>query len=180
LIWFQYLNESEYFFTWNDFSEALLLRFGLAYDESMILWRQLLGSDRLLLSLFTKLNLRYFPTDWKIYLKSTNWVVLLSGLKDDIRLPLRLLSPQNLNKAFAIAKIQEECVLNSRRTSKFNSYTNLNWQNNRSNMTSDAKVEVGYKRDNSSSVVPRSNIPIQKLSSAQMEDRRKKRVVLHL
>jgi hypothetical protein len=85
-----------------------------------------------------------------------------------------------LNKAFAIAKIQDECVLNSRRTSKFSSYTNMNWQNNRSNMASNAKVEVGYKRDNSSSVVPRSNIAIQKLLSAQMEDRRKKRVVLHL
>jgi formyltetrahydrofolate synthetase len=104
----------------------------------------------------------------------------LSGLKDDIRLPLRIWSPHNLNKAFAMAKIQEESVLNSKRTSKFSSYMNMNWQNNRSNMVSDAKVEVGYKRDNSFSVVPRSNIPIQKLSSAQMEDRRKKRVVLHL
>jgi hypothetical protein len=41
-------------------------------------------------------------------------------------------------------------------------------------MASDAKVKVGYKRYNSSSVVPRSNILIHKLSGAQMEDRRKK------
>jgi hypothetical protein len=34
-------------------------------------------------------------------------------------------------------------------------------------MASDAKVKVGYKRYNSSSVVPRSNILIHKLSGAQ-------------
>jgi hypothetical protein len=32
---FQDSNESEYFFTWSDFSEALLLRFGPAYDDPM-------------------------------------------------------------------------------------------------------------------------------------------------
>jgi hypothetical protein len=139
----------------------------------MILWRQLLGSGRLLLSLY-KTKFEVLSNRLKNLSEKYKLTCFLSGLKDEIRLPLRLMNPQNLNNAFAMAKIQEECVLNSRRTSKFSSYTNLNWQNNRSNMASDAKLEVGYKRDNSSSMVSRSNISIQKLSSAQMEDRRKK------
>jgi hypothetical protein len=35
LIWFQDSKDSGYFPTWNDFSKALLLRFGPAYDDPM-------------------------------------------------------------------------------------------------------------------------------------------------
>jgi hypothetical protein len=35
LIWFQDSKDFGYFPTWNDFSEALLLRFGPAYDDPM-------------------------------------------------------------------------------------------------------------------------------------------------
>lgn len=52
----------------------------------------------------------------------------LSGLKDEITLPLKLLSPLNLDRAFAMAQMQES-VLNFRKTSKFSSYKNLNLQN---------------------------------------------------
>jgi len=69
----------------------------------------------------------------------------LNGLKDDIRLPLRLLSPQNLNNVFAMAKIQEWGVLNFRRTSKFSTYTNSNWQNSKGVMNDDAKLEGGSR-----------------------------------
>jgi hypothetical protein len=171
LIRFQDLDESGYFSTWNDFSEALLLRFGPAYDDPMEAITRLRQTSTVTLY---KTQFEVLSNRLKNLSEKYKLGCFLSGLKDDIRLPFRLLSPQNLNKAFAMAKIQEECVLNSRRTLKFSSYTNLNRQNNRSNMASDAKVEVRYKRDKFSSVVPRSNIPIQKLSSAQMEDRRKK------
>jgi len=69
----------------------------------------------------------------------------LNGLKDDIRLPLRLLSPQNLNNAFTMAKIQEGGVLNFRRTSKFSTCTNSNWQNSKGVMDGDAKLEGGSR-----------------------------------
>ena len=39
----------------------------------------------------------------------------LSGLKDEIRLPVRMLVPMSLNEAFRLAKIQEEYLLSSRR-----------------------------------------------------------------
>ena len=32
----------------------------------------------------------------------------LSGLKDEVRLPVKMLNPKNLNGAFGLAKIQEE------------------------------------------------------------------------
>ena len=39
----------------------------------------------------------------------------LSGLKDEIRLPVRILVPKTLNEAFGLAKIQEEYVNSSRK-----------------------------------------------------------------
>jgi hypothetical protein len=46
----------------------------------------------------------------------------LSGLRDDIRLPLRMLKPQDLNEAFGLAKIQEEYVLSTRRSYRPSGY----------------------------------------------------------
>ncbi|XP_075666089.1 uncharacterized protein LOC142635932 [Castanea sativa] len=37
----------------------------------------------------------------------------LSGLKDEIRLPVRMLNPQSLNAAFGLAKIQEEYLISA-------------------------------------------------------------------
>ncbi|XP_075636505.1 uncharacterized protein LOC142608698 [Castanea sativa] len=42
----------------------------------------------------------------------------LSGLKDEIRLSVRMLNPQSLNAAFGLAKIQEEYVMSCRRNVK--------------------------------------------------------------
>lgn len=42
----------------------------------------------------------------------------LSGLRDEIRLPVRMLNPQSLNAAFGLAKIQEEYIMASRRSIK--------------------------------------------------------------
>ena len=39
----------------------------------------------------------------------------LSGLKDEIRLPVRSLVPESLNEAFGLATIQEEYLLSSRK-----------------------------------------------------------------
>ena len=47
--------------------------------------------------------------------KSHKLNFFLSGLKDEIRLPVRMLVPKSLNKAFRLAKIQEEYLLSSRR-----------------------------------------------------------------
>lgn len=44
----------------------------------------------------------------------------LSGLKDEIRLPVKMLSLINLSATFGFAKIQEEYIMTSRRTWKHN------------------------------------------------------------
>lgn len=42
----------------------------------------------------------------------------LSGSKDEILLPIRMLNPINLSTAFGLAKIQKEYILTSRKTWK--------------------------------------------------------------
>ena len=52
----------------------------------------------------------------------------LSGLKDEIRLPMRILNPQSLNVAFGLAKIQEEYVFSCKKSAKFSQETRiLSW-----------------------------------------------------
>jgi len=36
----------------------------------------------------------------------------MGGLKEEIRLPVRMFNPKNLVDAYALARIQEECVMN--------------------------------------------------------------------
>lgn len=40
----------------------------------------------------------------------------LSGLRDEVRLPVRMFNPTTLNDAFELAKIQEQYVSSSRRS----------------------------------------------------------------
>ena len=42
----------------------------------------------------------------------------LSGLKEEIRLPVKMFNPQNLSTAFSLAKIQEEYLNASRKGTK--------------------------------------------------------------
>jgi hypothetical protein len=104
----------------------------------------------------------------------------LGGLKDEIRYPLRLLNHTNLNVAFSMAKIQEECVLSARKSTRFSNFSNSNWQSSRSFVSVPAKLKGVVKNDNSATLVQKPSIPVQKLTSAQMEERRKKGPLLHL
>ena len=42
----------------------------------------------------------------------------LSGLRDEIRFPIKMFNPQNLNSAFGLAKIQKEYLLSNKKTTK--------------------------------------------------------------
>jgi len=86
----------------------------------------------------------------------------LGGLKDEIRSPLKLLNPTNLNWAFTLAKIQEELVLNSR-TSKFNTYTNSIWLNNKSVMAGVAKLEGGSRTQLDVASVPQAESVVEEI-----------------
>ena len=88
----------------------------------------------------------------------------MSGLKDEVRLPVRMLNPSSLTAAFGLAKIQEEYLLGCNR-----SYKGKHDQARPS--------LLGVPRLSLLSVFLIENrttkIPIKKITAAQMEERKK-------
>ena len=88
----------------------------------------------------------------------------MSGLKDEVRLAAKMQNPRSLDAAFGLAKIQEEYLQSCRKAYKpVYEFNKNNWQSSSS---------AAVKADNKGDI--RSRVPIQKVSSAQMEERRKK------
>ena len=50
--------------------------------------------------------------------KSHKLSCILSGLKDEIRFPIRMLVPKSLNDEFGLTKIQEEFLISNRKSFK--------------------------------------------------------------
>ena len=86
----------------------------------------------------------------------------LSGLKDEIRLPIRMLNPQSLNEAFGLSKIQEEYNWRYKRSSK-----NQLEPSKSSILGPPPKVPTLTNTKN-------NRLPIKRISLAQMEERKKK------
>ncbi|KAF5462657.1 hypothetical protein F2P56_018645 [Juglans regia] len=108
LVWFQDLEESGTIQDWEGFTKALLVRFGpSAYDDPMEYLTRLkqTGSVEDYKTSFEGLSnrLKKLSEDYKLS-------CFLSGLKDEIRLPVRMFGPKNLLTAYSLAKIQEEHV----------------------------------------------------------------------
>lgn len=111
LVWFQDVDEAGQFPTWDAFLQALLTCFGLVYDEPM----------ESLMKLQQSASITEYTTQFKSLSNRLRGIFdknclscFLSGLKDDIRLPLRMLNPVTLASAFGLAKLQEEYLLSSR------------------------------------------------------------------
>jgi len=95
----------------------------------------------------------------------------LSGLKNEIRLPLRLLNPITLATAFSLTKLQEY-ILSTRRSSRpttasYNFNKSLSWTSPGSSSTPASTSSLPLQRST-------STFPIQKLSPAQMKERQDK------
>ena len=84
----------------------------------------------------------------------------LSGLKDEMCLPVRMLNPQSLSAAFGLAKIQEEYLISCRRSSKIQQETRK-------------PSILGLPKVNTF-VEAKSRIPIKRIPPAQMQERKKK------
>ena len=74
-----------------------------------------------------------------------------SGLKDEIRLPVRMLNPQSLNAAFELAKIKKEYVMSCRRSVKYQQDSSKNSilglpKSNGSNGMVETKPSIPIKR----------------------------------
>ena len=84
----------------------------------------------------------------------------LSGLKDEIRLLVRMLNPSTLNEAFGLAKIQEEYVFSCKKNSRFQQET--------------SKGSILGLPKNNVVIESKSKIPIKRLTPTQMDERRKR------
>ena len=84
----------------------------------------------------------------------------LSGLKDEIRLPVRMLNPSTLNEAFGLAKIQEEYVFSCKKNSRFQQEI--------------GKGSILGLPKNKVVIESKSKISIKRLTPTQMDERRKR------
>ena len=109
LSWFQALRSTYNLSCWNYFLVAIQVRYGKgSYDDPMETLSKLkqVGS------------LDEYKTQFEVLVNrvlrlidSHKLSMFLGGLRDDIRLPVRMFSPKTLNDAYALARIQEECIL---------------------------------------------------------------------
>jgi hypothetical protein len=111
MVWFQELKASKTVSNWEEFVRAIQIRFCRgAYDDPMETLSKL-KQEGLLEDYKTKfdtlsLKVQGLPEAHKLS-------CFLGGLKDEIRLPVRMFNPKSHMDAYSLARIQEECVLNS-------------------------------------------------------------------
>uniref|UniRef100_A0A2N9FC91 Ty3 transposon capsid-like protein domain-containing protein n=1 Tax=Fagus sylvatica TaxID=28930 RepID=A0A2N9FC91_FAGSY len=114
LVWFQDCEHELH--GWNDFVRAIQIRFGPAsYDDPM--------------ELLTKLKQTHSIAAYKSQFELTSNRVrdlsdmhklscFMSGMKDEIRLAVKMQGPRNLGEAYALAKIQEEYLTTVKRSTR--------------------------------------------------------------
>ncbi|KAF5462079.1 hypothetical protein F2P56_018118 [Juglans regia] len=162
LVWYQDAVDGGIFTTWESFVKALLVRFGTtAYDDPMESLTRLkqVSSVASYKAQFEALSNRLKGLSEKHKLSC-----FMSGLKDEVRLPVKMLNPINLNAAFGLAKIQEEYVLASRRS----------WKNNTA-----LPVKSHGESVDDSSKFQKHGVPTRRVFSSQMDEKRKKRLCYH-
>jgi hypothetical protein len=108
LVWFQELKASNAISSRTDFTRAIQIRFGRGpYDNPMETLSKLcqVGSLEDYKNQFDILALKVhrLPDEHKLS-------CFLGGLKDEIRLPVRMFNPKYLVDAYSLARIQEECL----------------------------------------------------------------------
>ncbi|XP_075673885.1 uncharacterized protein LOC142643233 [Castanea sativa] len=166
LIWFQDAENSGFFSDWEAFVKVVHERFGAtSYDDPM--------------ESLTRLKQTSFVIAYKGQFEAISNRVrslselhklscFLSGLKDEVRLPVRMLGPKNLNKAFGLAKMQEEYLWSCRKSSK------ISHDGSRPSILGLPKPEHSIFTFES-----RTKVPLQGLTAAQMEEGRKKGLCYH-
>ncbi|XP_042950090.1 uncharacterized protein LOC122282205 [Carya illinoinensis] len=166
LIWFQEMEDSGHLPNWDAFTKALLIRFGPnIYDDPI--------------EELTKLRQSGFVVDYQSKFETlTNRLrglseayklsCFVSGLRDDIRLTVKMFNPTNLISAFGLARIQEEKA-------------NLSKKYPRPSLTYSPtpgilKNPQPHPAENSKL---KQNLTIHKINQNQMKDRREKGLCYH-
>ncbi|XP_023874530.2 uncharacterized protein LOC111987066 [Quercus suber] len=159
LIWFQDGEEVGLFVDWELLIQALHIRFGAtAYDDPMEMLTRLRQTASV--SLY-KAQFEVLSNRIKGLSTAHKLSCFLSGLRDEIRLPVRMLNPKSLNEAFGLAKIQEGYNGSCRKFYKFQGD-----QGRSSILGAPPKVP--------SLLESKPRLPIKRFSPAQMEERKKK------
>jgi hypothetical protein len=125
LIWFQSCEHD--LGCWDNFARAIQLRFGPpSYDDPMGLLIKLkhVNSIEEYKGLFESLSnrIRNLSSMHKLN-------CFMSGLKDEVRLAIKMQGPRTLGEAYAMAKIQEQSLVNVKRSTKPSCEANKdNWE----------------------------------------------------
>uniref|UniRef100_A0A2N9EN79 Ty3 transposon capsid-like protein domain-containing protein n=1 Tax=Fagus sylvatica TaxID=28930 RepID=A0A2N9EN79_FAGSY len=168
LVWFQDCEHELH--GWNDFVRAIQIRFGPAsYDDPM--------------ELLTKLKQTHSIAAYKSQFELTSNRVrdlsdmhklscFMSGMKDEIRLAVKMQGPRNLGEAYALAKIQEEYLTTVKRSTRPTYEPSRDsWVQSQAQQGA-ARVEI--KSGDSKQFSARPSMQVQRLTPMQMSERRKK------
>lgn len=169
LVWYQYALDTGEFNSWDTFVQALLVRFvPTAHDDPMEALTRLKQT-----STVSAYNTQFESLSYRLKGLSNHHKLscFLSGLKDEIGLPIRMFNPTNVCAAFGLAKIQEEYLLSARRglkqhLEKTSPMPPLNPPQWGTPAGSSNKNQKPYQ-------------PAKKISSNYMDERRKKGLCSH-
>ena len=156
LVWFQDAENAGVFTSWDAFIKLYRILFGsTAYDNPMEALTRLKQSSNVVVykSQFEALSNRITGL-----LETHKLSSFLSGLKDEIHLPVRMLAPKYQNEAFGLAKIQEY-LISSKKSLK------TSFDPGKPSLLGVSKIENKSEQ--------KVRLPLQRLTSAQMEERRK-------
>jgi hypothetical protein len=159
LFWYQDMDMYGFIPNWHILTQVMLERFGpSAYDDPM----EALTRSKQTTSVedykerFEAISDRVRGID-----DNNRLSCFLSGLKDEIRLPVRMFKPQSLLVAYGLAMVQEEHVLTGRR-----------YRGSNMNFSNSGSPKFGGGNNQQLSIGgPKANVPVQKISQAQMEER---------
>ena len=166
LIWFQDAENSGLFSDWKAFVNAVHVRFGAtSYDDPM---ESLTRLKQTCSVIAYKGQFEAISNRVRSLSEPHKLSCFLSGLKDEVRLPVRMLGPKNLNEAFGLAKMQEEYLWSCRRSSK------IPHDGSRPSI-----LGIPKPKNSISTSESRTKVPLQRLTAAHMEERRKKGLCYH-
>jgi hypothetical protein len=107
-VWFQELKTNKCMSNWEEFVRAMQIRFGKGSYDDPVETQTKLNQVGLLENYNTQfdnlaLKVQGLPESHKLS-------YFLGGLKNEMRLPVRMFNPRSLIDAYSLARIQEECL----------------------------------------------------------------------
>ncbi|XP_042964611.1 uncharacterized protein LOC122298826 [Carya illinoinensis] len=165
LVWYQNGLDSGQFNSWETLVVALQTRFGpSSFDDPMEALTRLRQTSSV--SLYTS-QFEALTNRLRGLSERHKMSCFISGLKDDIRIPVKMFNPLNLGAAFGLAKLQEEYVLSSRKSWRPTNHYADKWPINTTAL------------NDSVSQSPKGLLPFKKVNPSHIDEKRKKGLCFH-